>query len=315
MGGFNFRKDGALGSSVAHDSHNLIVAGTNARDMLACVHDLEKTGGGFVVAAGGEIRARVPLPIAGLLSTASGDTVCQQLQEAHAVAHSLGCELAAPFGQLSFLALPVIPDLRITDQGLFDVNAQKLLQVFVIDQGKSHAFATSRNSLNSCVLSASHLACCFRFGRADEAPHQDPRPLRYPRPAPKQDNVPLRTSFYIQLGLSEKGTDVVLPESVSLELAADGVPAISLLRPGKEFASGVSGKFIPGKNDSSRRRRSASTWTRASRSSLRRPTRRGYRANRRPATLPEKDGTWQFTTESAPTTHWLRFAVPADSLR
>src|SRR5437016_2885483 len=74
-------------------------------------------------------------------------------------------------------------------------------------------------------------------------------PYGYPRPAPEQENVPLRTSFYIQLGLSEKGNDVVLPESVSLELSAEGVPAISLLRPGKEFASGVTGKFIPGKKD------------------------------------------------------------------
>lgn len=128
VSGFGFRKHGALGSSVAHDSHNLIVAGTNASDMHACVQALAEMGGGFVVVAGGEVRARVPLPIAGLLSSASADTVCKQLQEAHAAARALGCELAAPFGQLSFLALPVIPDLRITDQGLFDVNAQKFLK-------------------------------------------------------------------------------------------------------------------------------------------------------------------------------------------
>jgi adenine deaminase len=122
-------KDGALGSSVAHDSHNLIVAGTNPADMLACVRSLEASGGGFVVAAGGQVRASVPLPIAGLLSTESAVAVSRQLQEAHAAARSLGCDLPAPFGTLSFLALPVIPELKITDQGLFDVSKQEFVRL------------------------------------------------------------------------------------------------------------------------------------------------------------------------------------------
>jgi adenine deaminase len=127
VSGFGLCRDGALGSSVAHDSHNLIVAGTNARDMLACVRALERIGGGFVVAAGGEVRACLPLPIAGLLSTQSADTVCQELGQVREAARALGCRLAEPFGTLSFLALPVIPELRITDRGMFDVRRQEFV--------------------------------------------------------------------------------------------------------------------------------------------------------------------------------------------
>ncbi len=127
--GFGLRREGALGSSVAHDSHNLIVTGTSPRDMLACVRALEEMGGGFVVVAGGQVRAGLPLPIAGLLSTESADTVCRQLKEVRDAARTLGCDLHEPFGTLSFLALPVIPELRITDQGLFDVSRQQFLRL------------------------------------------------------------------------------------------------------------------------------------------------------------------------------------------
>jgi adenine deaminase len=114
---------------VAHDSHNLIVAGTHPRDMLVCVRALVESGGGFVAVADGEVQALLPLPIAGLLSTESSDTVCRQLEEVHGAAHNLGSGLASPFGTLSFLALPVIPELRITDQGLFDVSRQQFLSL------------------------------------------------------------------------------------------------------------------------------------------------------------------------------------------
>ncbi len=129
VSGFNFRRHGALGSSVAHDSHNLIVAGTNSRDMLVCVRAVEDSGGGFVVSAHGEIQATLPLPVAGLLSTESADVVCRQLHDVYGAAQALGCELASPFGTLSFLALPVIPELRITDRGLFDVRTQHFLHM------------------------------------------------------------------------------------------------------------------------------------------------------------------------------------------
>jgi adenine deaminase len=127
VAGLGLARHGALGSSVAHDSHNLIVAGTNPRDMLACVRALAESGGGFVASSDGEARALLPLPVAGLLSTADADTVCGQLDEVHRAARALGCLLSAPFGTLSFLALPVIPELRITAQGLFDVRNQQFL--------------------------------------------------------------------------------------------------------------------------------------------------------------------------------------------
>jgi adenine deaminase len=129
VSGFGLRRHGALGSSVAHDSHNLVVVGTNPRDMLACVRALEETGGGFVAAADGAVQACLPLAIAGLISTQRADVVCRQLEQVNAAAHALGCTLSAPFGALSFLALPVIPELRITDQGLFDVVRQEFVSL------------------------------------------------------------------------------------------------------------------------------------------------------------------------------------------
>ncbi|MCU0980561.1 MAG: adenine deaminase, partial [Pirellulaceae bacterium] len=120
--GFSFARHGALGSSVAHDSHNLIIAGTNPQDMLVCVQALVRSGGGFVAAADGQVLAELPLPIAGLMSTSDVHTVRQQLQHLHAAAQSLGCPLPSPFATLSFLPLPVIPELRVTPRGLFDVG-------------------------------------------------------------------------------------------------------------------------------------------------------------------------------------------------
>lgn len=128
VAGFGLQR-GAIGSSVAHDSHNLIVAGTNPGDMLACVWALQDTGGGFVVVADGAVQALVPLPLAGLLSTEPATTVCQQLAKVRRAAANLGCVLPCPFGILSFLALPVIPELRITDRGLWDVTKQQMVQL------------------------------------------------------------------------------------------------------------------------------------------------------------------------------------------
>src|ERR1700724_1928907 len=95
--------------------------------MLACAAALEECGGGVVVASDGAIQACLPLALAGLISMASADDVCRQLEEVNAAARALGCALDAPFGALSFLALPVIPELRITDQGLYDVTAQQFV--------------------------------------------------------------------------------------------------------------------------------------------------------------------------------------------
>jgi adenine deaminase len=127
VSGFGLTHDGALGSSVAHDSHNVIIAGTNARDMLVCARALTAHGGGFVAASSGQVQAILPLPVAGLLSTEPADVVCRQLAEVDRAVHALDCPLAAPFGTLSFLALSVIPELRITARGVFDVREQRFL--------------------------------------------------------------------------------------------------------------------------------------------------------------------------------------------
>lgn len=126
LAGFGLKR-GALASSVAHDSHNLIVAGTNPRDMLACVQHLQQIGGGLVAAADGQILATLPLPLAGLISTARAEVVCDELKQIGAAAAQLGCPLPSPFGTLSFLALPVIPEIRITSQGLYDVGRQEFV--------------------------------------------------------------------------------------------------------------------------------------------------------------------------------------------
>jgi adenine deaminase len=122
--GFGFQRHGALASSVAHDSHNVILAGTNGRDMLAAARALAETGGGFVTVADGAVQARLPLPLAGLLSLSPAEEVCRGLEEVESAARALGCRIPCPFGVLSFLALSVIPELRITDQGLWNVLEQ-----------------------------------------------------------------------------------------------------------------------------------------------------------------------------------------------
>ena len=100
---------------------------TNDKGLLPETEDTYANVAFVKVMSGGEVRARLPLPVAGLLSTADADQVCRQLDEVSGAARTLGCELAEPFGTLSFLALPVIPELRITDQGLFDVQRQQFV--------------------------------------------------------------------------------------------------------------------------------------------------------------------------------------------
>jgi len=127
VSGFSLVRQGALGSSVAHDAHNLIIAGTNGRDMLACARAIEAMGGGFAVVADGQVRASMALPVAGLMSAESVGEVCRLQQVVNEAAAGLGCRLHSPFGTLSFLALSVIPALRITDIGLFDVESFQIV--------------------------------------------------------------------------------------------------------------------------------------------------------------------------------------------
>lgn len=114
---------GALGGTVAHDSHNLIVAGASGSDMLLAARTLAECGGGFAVVLEGRVLELLPLPLAGLMSDGEPEEVAAALDRLNAAARSLGCpENINPFMQLSFLALPVIPELRLTDRGLVDVG-------------------------------------------------------------------------------------------------------------------------------------------------------------------------------------------------
>lgn len=124
--GFGLKK-GALASSVAHDSHNIIAVGTNDPDILRAVEEVRRLQGGLVVSADQRILASLPLPVAGLLSLEPLEKVVAQYQELERATASLGNLPAAPFSILSFLALPVIPELRLTDLGLVDVKEFKLL--------------------------------------------------------------------------------------------------------------------------------------------------------------------------------------------
>jgi adenine deaminase len=124
--GFGLKK-GALASSVAHDSHNVIAVGADDLDILKAVEEIKRLQGGLVVCANLEILASLPLPIAGLLSPEPLDIVVSQYEHAERSAASLGNLPPSPFAILSFLALPVIPELRLTDLGLVDVNESKLI--------------------------------------------------------------------------------------------------------------------------------------------------------------------------------------------
>ena len=127
--GFGMKK-GALGSTVAHDSHNLVVVGTNDRDLLKTVEAIRRMNGGLAVVSCGKILASLPLPIAGLMADISVAEAHRKLETLQRAARRLGCVLPDPFMTLSFLALPVIPELKITDQGLVDVNQFKIVPVF-----------------------------------------------------------------------------------------------------------------------------------------------------------------------------------------
>ena len=125
--GFGLKR-GALASSIAHDSHNIVVVGVEDEDILAAAKEVESLQGGLAVVAEGRVLAALPLPIAGLLSDEPLETVVQQLSRVETAAAGLGCTLPSPFSTLSFLALPVIPQLRLTDLGLVDVDRFQLLQ-------------------------------------------------------------------------------------------------------------------------------------------------------------------------------------------
>ncbi len=128
--GFGLRQ-GALASSVAHDSHNIVVVGVTEEDMRAAVGEVVGMGGGIAAAAGGRIAARLPLPVAGLMSLQPVQAVSAAMDRLVQAAHEMGSALKDPFMTLSFLALPVIPELKITDRGLVDVLQFRHVGLFV----------------------------------------------------------------------------------------------------------------------------------------------------------------------------------------
>ncbi|MCJ7425549.1 MAG: adenine deaminase [Dehalococcoidales bacterium] len=120
VGGFGLKR-GALASSIAHDSHNIIAVGANDQDIFAAVKEIERLRGGLVAAGGGKILANLALPVAGLLSDEPLETVVNELERLERTAVELGARLPSPFAALSFLALPVIPEIRLTDRGVVEL--------------------------------------------------------------------------------------------------------------------------------------------------------------------------------------------------
>jgi len=119
--GFGLQR-GAFASSVAHDAHNIVVVGTSDDDMATCIRRLEEVGGGIVVVDEGRVAGELALPVAGLLSDEPVETVVERMDRLHEVLTHMGVKIPSPFMTLSFLALSVIPSLKITDQGLIDVD-------------------------------------------------------------------------------------------------------------------------------------------------------------------------------------------------
>ena len=120
-------RQGALASSVAHDSHNIVVIGTNDPDMRLAVETLADLQGGQVLVANGRVLGSLPLPIAGLMSDQPGRKVADELSRINGICRDLGAKPESPFMTMSFLALPVIPELKITDQGLVDVGESRIV--------------------------------------------------------------------------------------------------------------------------------------------------------------------------------------------
>jgi len=122
---------GAIASTVAHDHHNLVVAGADERSMETAARRAAELGGGLVAAEGDTVRAELPLPYAGLMSDRPIEQVRAALDEAIGAAHALGASLRDPFMALSFAALEVIPSLKLTDRGLVDVDRFEIVPLWV----------------------------------------------------------------------------------------------------------------------------------------------------------------------------------------
>lgn len=128
--GFGLQR-GALASTVSHDHHNIVIVGVDEISMATCVRAVEEMEGGLVVALGDEVLGTLPLPLGGLMSPRLSGEVIEVLAGMTHTAHELGCVLPAPFMTLSFISLPTVPELGLTDLGLVDVREHKLISSFV----------------------------------------------------------------------------------------------------------------------------------------------------------------------------------------
>ena len=124
-------KQGALAASVSHDHHNIVVVGTNDEDMAVCVEKLQELHGGFVSAVNGQVKDALALPLGGLMSTLPAKTVMQRMDEMNAAVAEMGCAMKAPFMSLSFISLPTVPELGLTDFGLIDVLGHRIIDMIV----------------------------------------------------------------------------------------------------------------------------------------------------------------------------------------
>ena len=118
-----------MASSVAHDAHNIVVVGTNDEDMALAVREIERLQGGLVITQQGTVIDRLPLPLGGIVSPLPAVDVAEALERLDRVVAGMGVEIAHPFGFLSFLALSVVPTLKITDFGVLDVDAWKIVSI------------------------------------------------------------------------------------------------------------------------------------------------------------------------------------------
>ena len=128
--GFKLQR-GAMAYSMSHDHHNIVVVGVDDADMAAAVNEVVRLRGGLSVVSGGEVLASMELPIGGLMSEEGPKEVEAQLDRMNGAAASLGCTLAAPFMALSFISLPTVPQLGLTDMGLVDVLNHRLIPVLL----------------------------------------------------------------------------------------------------------------------------------------------------------------------------------------
>lgn len=128
--GFGIKK-GAIGGSVSHDHHNIVAVGTNDNDIVRVVQAIQETQGGFAVACDGQITAQLELPLFGLMSPLSPEALNNEMERVNKAASELGCDLKGPFMTLSFISLPTVPELGLTNKGLIDVANHKIVSLFV----------------------------------------------------------------------------------------------------------------------------------------------------------------------------------------